>query len=262
MYRYGELTFSYSFFSVWTHKLRFLAKLLHIPKRAKNAIFYRKFRVFPVFSFFFVFFVFFVFSVFSVCFETVCFGCFATITKQRVSMFGLNWNKQETHPNSLKESIFGYFSEHLGLFRFVSVCYETVLFVSVVSIYIRNTETNRNFLFLVSRNKPKQTRNRSCFGLFRFEPKFIFVCFEDTLIMSNNITRNACNCRDVCSSRDIRHHQQQLRKQLCQSMTTFSKNIKEWKSWKYHLFTVRYSSLIMFGPIIYVTAPQWQNFDF
>jgi hypothetical protein len=34
---------------------------------------------------------------------------------------------------------------------------------------------------MVSRNKPKQTRNRSCFGLFRFEPKFIFVCFEDTL---------------------------------------------------------------------------------
>ncbi len=37
MYRYGELTFSHYFFSVWTHKLRFLAKLLHIPKRAKNA---------------------------------------------------------------------------------------------------------------------------------------------------------------------------------------------------------------------------------
>ncbi len=34
MYRYGELTFSYSFLSVWTHK--FLAKLLHIPKQAKN----------------------------------------------------------------------------------------------------------------------------------------------------------------------------------------------------------------------------------
>ncbi len=27
----------------------------------------------------------------------------------------------------------------------------------------------------------KQTRNRSCFVLFRFKPKFIFVCFEDTL---------------------------------------------------------------------------------
>jgi hypothetical protein len=36
MYRYGELTFSYSLLSVWTLKLRFLAKLLHIPKRAKN----------------------------------------------------------------------------------------------------------------------------------------------------------------------------------------------------------------------------------
>ncbi len=44
------------------------------------------------------------------------------------------------------------------------------------------TETNPNFLFLVSRNKPKQMRNRSCFGLFRFEPKIIFVCFEDTLV--------------------------------------------------------------------------------
>ncbi len=35
---------------------------------------------------------------------------------------------------SLKESIFGYFSKHLGLLLFVSVCYETVLFVSVDSI--------------------------------------------------------------------------------------------------------------------------------
>jgi hypothetical protein len=49
-------------------------------------------------------------------------------------MFRLSRNKQKTHPNRLKESTFGYFSENLGLFRFVSVCYETDLFVSVVSI--------------------------------------------------------------------------------------------------------------------------------
>ncbi len=49
-------------------------------------------------------------------------------------MFRLNRNKQKTHPNSLKESIFGYFSENLGLSRFVLVCYETVLFVLVVLI--------------------------------------------------------------------------------------------------------------------------------
>jgi hypothetical protein len=36
--------------------------------------------------------------------------------------------------DSRDKSIFEYFSENLGLFRFVSVCYETVLFVSVVSI--------------------------------------------------------------------------------------------------------------------------------
>jgi hypothetical protein len=81
----------------------------------------------------------------------------------------------------LKEFI-RYFSENLGLFLFVLVCYETDLFVSVVSF----TETNPNFLFLVSRYKPKQTQNRSCFGLFRFQPKFIFVCFEETLTGSNN----------------------------------------------------------------------------
>ncbi len=66
-------------------------------------------------------------------------------------------------------------------FRIVSVRFETVLFVSVVSIKVRNIETNRNFLFLVSRNKPKQTRNRSCFGLFCFEPKNFIFHFEDTL---------------------------------------------------------------------------------
>jgi hypothetical protein len=56
----------------------------------------------------FLFFVY--FRLFSVCFETVCFGCFASIPKQRVLMFQLNRNKQKTHPDSLKESIFGYFS--------------------------------------------------------------------------------------------------------------------------------------------------------
>ncbi len=69
-----------------------------------------------------------------------------------------------------------------GLLVIVSVRFETVLFVSVVSIQVRNTETNRKIFSLVSRNKPKQTRNRSCFGFFRLEPKFFFFHFEDTLI--------------------------------------------------------------------------------
>ncbi len=61
----------------------------------------------------------------------------------------MNRNKQKIHPNSLKESIFGYFSENVGLFRFVSVCYETVLFVLVfrtpkflVFGFTKQTETN------------------------------------------------------------------------------------------------------------------------
>ncbi len=68
---------------------------------------------------------------------------FRFVSKQFVSVVSLlyrnrelrlNRNKQKTHPNSLKESIFGNFSKNLGLFRFVSVFYETDLFVSVVSI--------------------------------------------------------------------------------------------------------------------------------
>ncbi len=66
--------------------------------------------------------------------QNVCFGCFASIPKQRVSMFWLNRNKQKTNRNSLIGSIFcdfyrkflvfsvffgfflGFFGFFLGLF--------------------------------------------------------------------------------------------------------------------------------------------------
>jgi hypothetical protein len=108
--------------------------------RSIFAIFYRKFRVFPVFSFFCIF-------------SFFCFFLF--VSKQFVSVLlfytetesfdvSIETKQTEDPPKQFK-SIFGYFSENLGLFQFVSVCYETVLFVSVVSISVRNTETNRNF---------------------------------------------------------------------------------------------------------------------
>ena len=126
MYKYGEPAFSYSFFSgVWTHKLRFLAKLLHIPKRAKNLGFFR------FFSDFFVFFVFFRFV-----------------------------SKQKTHPNNLKESIFGYFSENLGSFRFVAkqIClfrlfryrFETPKQTKNFSFWFHETNRNKRETNLVS----------------------------------------------------------------------------------------------------------------
>ncbi len=52
--------------------------------------------------------------------QNVCFGCFASIPKQRVLMFRLDRNKQKTNRNSWIEGIFWYFYENLGLFRFVS----------------------------------------------------------------------------------------------------------------------------------------------
>ncbi len=69
-----------------------------------------------------------------VCIEIVCFGCFASIPKQRVLRFRLNRNKQKTNRNSLIESIFWNFYENSGLFWFVSVSFKTVVSVSIVSI--------------------------------------------------------------------------------------------------------------------------------
>jgi hypothetical protein len=89
-----------------------------------------------------------------------CFGCFASIPKQRVS---IDPKQTEDPPKQFKRDI-GYFSENLGLFRFVTVCYETVLFVSVVSIQVRKTETNRNFVFGFT----KQTETKAKQILFRF----------------------------------------------------------------------------------------------
>jgi hypothetical protein len=83
-------------------------------------------------------------------------------------MFRLNQNKQKTNRNSLIESMFWYSSEKLGLFRFVSVYFETILFsfcFSGFDIGLKH-KTNRIFLFLVSQNKSKHKRAKQI--LFRF----------------------------------------------------------------------------------------------
>ena len=66
-------------------------------------------------------------------------------------MFRLNRNKQKTNRNSLIESIFWYFYEKVGLFRFVSK-----QFVSVVLISIPKPRVS---MFRLNRNKQKTNRN-------------------------------------------------------------------------------------------------------
>jgi hypothetical protein len=114
--------------------------------------------------------------------------------------FGLKWKKQLFYKGRicLKATWFWF----CNLFSFFSGCFETNRFVSVVSIWILNTEiteSNRKNNFMVSRNKPKNNRNRLSFGLFRFEPKKKFVCFEDTLC--TNIT--LCECNSLVDQRNI-----------------------------------------------------------
>jgi hypothetical protein len=121
--------------------------------------------------------------------SSVFFGCFDTgpkhQNKPRKIFVGFAKKQTENNRNRLsfglfrfepRKKIYGFEyplidNIFLGFFRFVSVCFEKILFVSVVSILVRNTETNRKKCFLVSRNKLKNNRNRLSFGLFRFEPK-------------------------------------------------------------------------------------------
>jgi hypothetical protein len=107
----------------------------------ENVEFFRYF--FRFFGFrIFVFFRLFVFSVFSVCFETVCFGCFASIPKQRVSIEP----KQTKDPPKkfIREYIWTFFQK----FR-------------VVSVYNEQQNDFANFAYICSTNTLVQIVNKA-----------------------------------------------------------------------------------------------------
>ncbi len=60
----------------------------------------------------------------------------------------------------------------IHLFRFVLVCFGLFRYMFEI---MKQTETNRKILSLVSWNKPKNNRNKLSFGSFRFKPKIFFV---------------------------------------------------------------------------------------
>ncbi len=109
---------------------------------------------------------------FGVCFETVCFGCFGSVPKQKDLMFRLNRNKQKTNWNNLIETIFSYFLENFGLFRFVSKQF------SKHRNKPKPTEIFCFWFYGTNRNTIETDHVSVCFGL---NQKFLFVCFEDTL---------------------------------------------------------------------------------
>ncbi len=137
--------------------------------------------------------------------SSVCFGCFDTGLKHRNKPKKNFWPWRKNKPKNNRNRLsFGLFrikprkkltvsrtplieNVFWRFFWFVLVCFDKVLFVSVVSIQVRNTESNRNkpkkmfFGFAKQTEKqPKQTEFR--FVLVRTEKKFD--CFEDTLSCS------------------------------------------------------------------------------
>ncbi len=139
----------------------------------KNLGFFRFFRFFSVFFGFFLFF-------FGLCRNSL-FRLFRFYTETESFNVSIEPKQAEDPPKQFKREYIWVFFRKL---RVVSVCFGLLRNSSVCFGCFDTGSKHRNkpkFLVFGSRNKPKQTRNRSCFGLFRFEPKFILVCFEDTL---------------------------------------------------------------------------------
>jgi hypothetical protein len=125
-------------------------------------------------------------------FQMFCFY----IPKQRVSKFRLNRKEQKTNQNNLIESIFW---KILGFSWFVSKQFCLFrLFRYRFKKHRNKPKKTPKFLFLVSRNKQKHNQNRSCFHLFRFEPKFFFFRFQDILRGSPHSTMGETGVRIDC----------------------------------------------------------------
>ncbi len=87
--------------------------------------------------------------------QNVCFGCFASIPKQRVSIFRLNRNKQKTNRNSLIESILWHFFQKTNRIFFVFG-------------FTKQTETQpKQILFRFVRNTTETDLVSVCFGSSR-----------------------------------------------------------------------------------------------
>ena len=106
--------------------------------------------------------VFFGFSFFSVCFETVCFGCFTSIPKQR---FSIEPKQTEDPPKQFKrENIWTFFQK----FRVVSVCFGLLRNRSVCFGCFDIGSKHRNKPKLILFGFTKQTETNAKQILFRF----------------------------------------------------------------------------------------------
>ncbi len=124
-----------------------------------------------------------VFFVFFGLFWNSLFRLFSFYTETESFDVSIEPKQTEDPPKQFKrEYIWVFFRK----FRVVLVCFSLLRNRSVCfsCFNIGSKHWNKpNFLFF---GFTKQTRNRSCFSLFRFEPKFIFVCFENTLTYSED----------------------------------------------------------------------------
>ncbi len=112
-------------------------------------------------------------------FFSVSFQFFRSYTQ--TANFNVSFEPQQTEdqPKQFDREHILVFSDNLGLFWFVSKQFCLFQLFRFRFETPKQTKTNQNFWFwfLVSRNKPKHNRNRSCFGLFRFQPKYFFFSF-------------------------------------------------------------------------------------
>jgi hypothetical protein len=66
-----------------------------------------------------------------------------------------------------------------GLFRNRSVCFGCF---DIGPKHRNEPKQTEKIIYWFRETNQKTTKNRLSFGLFRFEPKIYFICFEDTLL--------------------------------------------------------------------------------
>ncbi len=117
--------------------------------------------------------------------SSVCFGCFDIGSKHRNNLKTTETDWVSVCFGSNREKKINYFEDPLieNVFWFVSLCFDKVLFVLIVSILVRNTKTNwKKMFFGFAKQTEKQPKQiEFWFVLVRTE-NFFFYCFEDTLI--------------------------------------------------------------------------------
>ncbi len=121
--------------------------------------------------------------------QNICFGCFASMPKQRVSVFPLNRNEQKSNRNSMIKSLFWYFFRKFWVFPVCFGLFRNSLF----QLFHFYTETESFDVKI----EPKQTKDqpkqfyREHILVFFWKFRVVLVCYG--LFQTSSVCFGCCS---------------------------------------------------------------------